>query len=134
MYWPTAAPQANTAGLGPITRPIWKASRNNTIVSFSPLINGAYDFNLYIKGTLSGSHDCLLYTVNSNTFTFCFVYLSSCILINGKKSLKIPKGYECNWCMFFRNASSPLKYILLFTTDVHTFYFIFRRRYRFRQC
>jgi hypothetical protein len=31
MYWPSAAPQANTAGLGPITRPLGKASRNNTI-------------------------------------------------------------------------------------------------------
>ena len=27
-----SAPQANAAGLGPITRPIWKTSRNNTII------------------------------------------------------------------------------------------------------
>jgi len=32
LYWPSAAPQANTAGLGPITRPIRKTSRNNTIL------------------------------------------------------------------------------------------------------
>ena len=32
LCWRSAAPQANTADLGPITRPIWKTSCNNTIV------------------------------------------------------------------------------------------------------
>ena len=32
LYWTSAAPQANTAGLGPMTRQIWNTSRNNTII------------------------------------------------------------------------------------------------------
>ena len=29
----SAAPQANAAGLGPMTRPIWKTSRNDTFIN-----------------------------------------------------------------------------------------------------
>ena len=47
LYWRSAAPQANTAGLGPIIRPIWKTSRNNTIL----LIN--FDLLAFIWSNLS---------------------------------------------------------------------------------
>jgi hypothetical protein len=32
LYWHSASPQANTATIGLITRPIWKSSGNNIII------------------------------------------------------------------------------------------------------
>jgi hypothetical protein len=50
MYWPSAVPQANTADLGPITRPIWKTSGNNTILlinfDYKPLYDQIYQCNI----------------------------------------------------------------------------------------
>ena len=36
-------PQANTAGLGHITKPIWKTSRNNTILFFFDITKNEYE-------------------------------------------------------------------------------------------
>ena len=73
LYWHSAAPQANTAGLGPITRPIWKTSRNNTIIFHICLCSfncaSTSGFSIFFKCTSTSQF-------TGGTFLFKFEQLS----------------------------------------------------------
>jgi hypothetical protein len=51
-YWLEAQPKANTSDRGPIIRPIWKTSRNDTFINQS---NISRDFSLQLSKRLEDS-------------------------------------------------------------------------------
>jgi hypothetical protein len=59
FHW--GAPQAKTAGLGPITRPIWKTSLNDTFIN-------EYDVN-YI-----GQYENMWFPSNDKFFRHCMTH------------------------------------------------------------